>query len=130
MTGGLRVGVSARLAKTAVAELGGVTVDQVEEIWHGMAPPYTPMFAWLTGAGAKPETGDRPTFVPLMLANPLDEGELDTMEPARLPGRVEMGRHPRAACPARGGGKRIYSRTGDEVFGCVSRCRRLRCRTG
>ena len=35
LTGALRVGVSARLAKTAVAEMAGFKVDDVEEVWHG-----------------------------------------------------------------------------------------------
>src|ERR1700681_1246497 len=34
MTGALRVGVSARLAKTAVAELGGFEANDVEGVWH------------------------------------------------------------------------------------------------
>ena len=49
ITGGLRVGVSARLAKTALADLGGVDVAAVEEIWHGLEPPYADLFAWLEG---------------------------------------------------------------------------------
>src|SRR6478609_6710459 len=36
ITGGLRVGASARLAKTALAVLGGVAADDVEEVWHGL----------------------------------------------------------------------------------------------
>jgi DNA ligase 1 len=39
-TGSLRIGVSARLAKTALAEWGGVDIDRIEETWHGMEPPY------------------------------------------------------------------------------------------
>ena len=54
ITGALRVGVSARLARTAVAELGGVEVDAVEQVWHGLAPPYLALFAWLEGAGERP----------------------------------------------------------------------------
>src|ERR1700748_2305760 len=37
LTGGLRVGVSARLAKQALAALGGVEVSEIEEGWHGHA---------------------------------------------------------------------------------------------
>ena len=49
MTGALRVGASARLAKTALAELAGgsVSVDEIEEVWHGLAPPYAELFDWL-----------------------------------------------------------------------------------
>ena len=54
VTGGLRVGVSARLAKQALADFGGVDVAEIEELWHGLTPPYRPLLAWLTGAGPKP----------------------------------------------------------------------------
>jgi DNA ligase-1 len=57
MTGGLRVGVSARLAKQACADFGQVEIGQVEEVWHAMAPPYGDLFAWLEGARSSP----RPT---------------------------------------------------------------------
>src|SRR5215470_12230286 len=43
VTGSLRIGVSARLAKTAVAEWGGFDIDRIEEVWHGLAPPYQPL---------------------------------------------------------------------------------------
>ena len=35
-TGALRVGVSARLARLALAEYGGLPLAEVEEIWHGL----------------------------------------------------------------------------------------------
>ncbi|TIO37946.1 MAG: ATP-dependent DNA ligase, partial [Mesorhizobium sp.] len=41
VTGGLRIGVSARLAKQALADLGQVDVVEIEELWHGLTPPYT-----------------------------------------------------------------------------------------
>src|SRR5437879_2060689 len=40
VTGGLRIGVSARLAKTAVAALGDKAPDEIELIWPGLVPPY------------------------------------------------------------------------------------------
>ena len=45
ITGGLRIGVSARLAKTAVAGMGGLDPNDVEEVWHGLKPPYLDLFA-------------------------------------------------------------------------------------
>ena len=72
MTGGLRVGLSARLAKTAAAELGPVPVAEVEELWHGLEPPYEDLFAWLEGRSEKP-TADHPgRFRPVMLAQAID----------------------------------------------------------
>lgn len=41
-TGGLRIGVSARLAKQALAEMGGKEVSEIETLWHGLEPPYLP----------------------------------------------------------------------------------------
>ena len=81
MTGGLRIGVSARLAKTAVAALGPVEVSEVEEVWHALAPPYDDLFAWLEGRTDRP-TADAPgRFRPVMLAQAIDEavdfGKLD-----------------------------------------------------
>src|SRR3569833_1448042 len=40
LTGGLRVGVSARLAKQALANLGGFSVAVFVEVWHAQYPPY------------------------------------------------------------------------------------------
>src|ERR1700742_4231068 len=47
VTGGLRVGVSARLAKQALAQMGDVPVAGIEEVWHSQDPPYGDLFAWL-----------------------------------------------------------------------------------
>ncbi|MCC2104008.1 MAG: ATP-dependent DNA ligase, partial [Hyphomicrobiales bacterium] len=81
ITGALRVGVSARLARTAVADLGGVEVDAVEQVWHGLAPPYLPLFAWLEGRGERPSAIDPAPFRPAMLAQPLDEKDFDKLDP-------------------------------------------------
>ncbi|SDG18504.1 DNA ligase N terminus [Pelagibacterium luteolum] len=44
-TGGLRIGVSERLAKTALAEMSGKDLKDIEEIWHGIKMPYSELFA-------------------------------------------------------------------------------------
>ena len=54
VTGALRVGVSARLAKTAAAALGDKDVTEIELMWSGLEPPYDELFAWLEGRGDKP----------------------------------------------------------------------------
>ncbi len=97
VTGSLRIGVSARLAKTALAEWGSVSVDHIEEVWHGLSPPYQPLFDWLEGHQPPPDISDLPTFSPLMLAQPLEDDDLAGLDPSRLFGRMEMGRHPRSA---------------------------------
>ena len=73
-TGALRVGVSGRLARTALAEAFGLDVDVVEELWHGLVPPYTELFAWAEGRADRPDPGAKPVFRPFMLAHPLEEG--------------------------------------------------------
>src|SRR5215831_13942155 len=67
ITGGLRVGASARLAKIALAEVANnrITPDEVEEVWHGLEPPYVPLFAWIEGRGPRPDPADAPVFRPL-----------------------------------------------------------------
>jgi DNA ligase-1 len=116
VTGGLRVGVSARLAKTALAEWSSVALDDIEAVWHGLLPPYTELFAWLTGQAARPETGSRPTFHPLMLAQALEDGDLDALDASAYRAEWKWDGI-RVQLVARGGEKRIYSRSGDDIGG-------------
>ena len=62
---------SARLARQAVADIGTVDVAEIEELWHGMSPPYLDLFAWLEGKSDKPVSGALAPFRPPMLAHPL-----------------------------------------------------------
>ena len=114
ITGGLRVGVSARLAKTALAQLGDVPLEEIEEVWHGVTPPFQPLFAWLEGEAAPPKIDLRRAFRPLMLANPLDEAELAKLDPADF--RAEWKWDGIRVHLAAGGGEaRLFSRSGDEI---------------
>jgi DNA ligase-1 len=82
VTGALRIGVSARLAKAAVAAMGATDAQDIELLWPGLSPPYVELFAWLEGRGEKPASGDPAAFRPAMLAHALDEPELATLVPA------------------------------------------------
>jgi DNA ligase-1 len=87
ITGGLRAGASARLAKTALAEFAsdrGVSVaaDDIEEVWHGLTPPYVPLFAWLEGFSEAPASRGAPVFRPPMLAQPLEDSDFAGLDPA------------------------------------------------
>jgi len=110
-TGELRVGVSARLAKTALAQAFGLDVDAVEEVWHGLSPPYADLFAWGEGRGAQPTPADTPVFRPFMLAHPLEEGRVSLDDYAaewKWDGiRVQL--------VGIGGTTRLYSRAGDDI---------------
>src|SRR6476660_2237997 len=72
-TGALRVGISARLAKQALADAFGLDVEAVEEVWHGLRPPFSELFDWAEGRGERPTARDIPVFRPFMLAHSLDE---------------------------------------------------------
>jgi DNA ligase 1 len=114
VTGALRIGVSARLAKTALAEGAGVKVEEIEEIWHGLAPPYEPLFAWLAGKAPRPEIGELPNFTPLMLSTPLEEDDLAGLDPSAYFAEWKWDGI-RVQLVARRGERRLYSRSGDEV---------------
>jgi DNA ligase 1 len=133
VTGSLRIGVSARLAKTALAALsaqaqlapaggrisdapGGTDVAHIEEVWHGLAPPYTALFDWLEGRAERPHIGDLPTFAPLMLAQALEEGDLDGLDPRDYLAEWKWDGI-RVQLVARGAEKRLYSRSGDDIGG-------------
>ncbi len=76
-TGGLRVGVSERLAKTALAAMHEDpenTLSDIEEMWHGLEPPFVSLFAWLDGNAPMPQVDLRLAFRPVMLAHPLNSG--------------------------------------------------------
>ena len=116
ITGSLRVGASVRLAKIALAELsgGGIAADDIEEVWHGLAPPYAELFAWIEGRGARPDPKDAPVFRPPMLAHPLETADRAALDfPAfaaewKWDGiRVQLVSTP--------GGRRLYSRGADDI---------------
>ena len=121
ITGALRVGVSARLAKTAVAEVGGRAANEIEEIWHGLAAPYVELFAWVEGRGERPEAVDPAPFAPAMLAHPLEERDADGISSEthvaewKWDGiRVQAVR----GVDVEGGTVvRLYSRTGEDISG-------------
>jgi DNA ligase 1 len=118
VTGELRVGVSARLAKTAVAALGNRSVDEVELIWPGLAPPYLELFAWLEGRADKPSSRDPAPFRPPMLAHALDESQLAQLDPAAFLAEWKWdGIRVQAVAARHGSGRvaRLYSRTGEDI---------------
>src|SRR6266576_1265258 len=82
VTGAMRIGVSARLAKTAVAELGDKDPHDIELMWPGLAPPYLDLFAWLEGRGDKPVNLDPAPFRPVMLEHAIEEADFANLEAA------------------------------------------------
>jgi DNA ligase-1 len=121
ITGQMRIGASARLAKTAVARLGTLDPDEIELAWHGLAAPYLDLFAWAEGIGAKPDSVNPAPFHPPMLSHPLDdvtnwretllpseysaEWKWDGIRVQAVGGRDKQGRHTAM----------LYSRTGEDI---------------
>lgn len=114
VTGGLRVGLSARLAKSALAALGSRTLQEIDDVWSGLAPPYEALFAWAEGVGPAPARSSRAAFRPVMLAHALED---DTRAGLALADfqiewkwdgiRVQASRF--------GAERRLYSRTGEDL---------------
>ena len=115
-TGAMRIGVSARLAKQALADLAGKDVTEIETLWHGLQPPYETLFQWLEGRGDRPVLATPAIFHSVMLANPVEPGDLDGLAPQHFAAewkwdgiRVQLSRSGPTA--------KIYSRSGDDISG-------------
>lgn len=113
--GAPRVGVSARLAKVALAEAFGRDAAEIEEMWHGIEAPYAELFQWLAGKADKPDVSSQPIFRPVMLAHPIEDADWAGLDPADFVAewkwdgiRVQI-----AARSSRG--VRIFSRQGDDI---------------
>lgn len=119
VTGGLRIGVSARLAKTAAAALGDKDAHDVELIWPGLTPPYLDLFAWLEGRADKPVNRDPAPFHPVMLAHAIEDSDFTNLAPEDFTAewkwdgiRVQAvnGKDERGNLLTR-----LYSRTGEDI---------------
>ncbi|HEY5126911.1 MAG TPA: ATP-dependent DNA ligase, partial [Bradyrhizobium sp.] len=80
VTGAMRIGISARLAKTAAAELGGKDPHELELMWPGLTPPYLDLFAWLEGRAEKPRNLDPVPFRPVMLAHAIENSDFANLD--------------------------------------------------
>ena len=114
-TRGLRIGMSARSVKRTLANLKDVPLDVIEELWHGIEPPYESLFAWIDGRGPMPDISGQITYTPVMLAHPIDEEkDFDRIDPASHQAewkwdgiRVQIAANP--------SGVKIFSRKGDDI---------------
>lgn len=119
VTGAMRIGISARLAKTAAAELGDNDPHDIELMWPGLAPPYLDLFAWLEGRSEKPVNLDPVPFRPVMLAHAIDNADFANLDASDFIAewkwdgiRVQAvsGRDARGHRLAR-----LYSRSGEDI---------------
>jgi DNA ligase-1 len=119
VTGGLRVGVSSRLAKQACAHLAalhGQTIDvgEIEEVWHAAAPPYGDIFAWLEGRSEAPGVAAPCRFRPMMLAQAIEDADFPKLDPGDYAAEWKWDGI-RVQAVSEGGLRRLYSRTGDDI---------------
>lgn len=113
-TGGMRIGVSARFLKQALAKFGGVDVHAVEKVWHALQPPYIELFNWLEGKTSAPEYENNVYFHPVMLSHALEEKNLASFawEHFAVERKYDGVRVQLVSTPK---GKALYTRNGDEI---------------
>ncbi|MGL4094525.1 cisplatin damage response ATP-dependent DNA ligase [Agrobacterium cavarae] len=116
VTGGLRIGVSARLARQALADFAGKDITEIETLWHGLEPPYEPLFAWLEGKTDRPLLATPAIFHSVMLSTPVGDNDLANLDPQDFAAewkwdgiRVQLSRA--------GDTRKLYSRSGDDISG-------------
>ena len=113
-TGGLRVGVSARLMRVALALAFDQRVEDIEEVWPLLTPPYEPLFDWLEGRADKPDAKGRAVFKPLMLAHPLETADQRklSLDEFQLEWKWDGARVQLVSAKD---GVRLFSRSGDDI---------------
>src|SRR5262245_51552321 len=111
--GALRVGVSARLAKTALCAIGTVSLEEIEELWPQHEPPYLDLIQWAMG-GEKPAARNTLGFRPLMLSHPIEEAEFANLAPHDFCTEWKWDGI-RVQIAAGAGQTRLYSRAGEEI---------------
>ncbi|WP_426229828.1 cisplatin damage response ATP-dependent DNA ligase [Pararhizobium sp. DWP3-4] len=116
VTGGLRIGVSARLVKQALADMGTVDVTEIETLWHGLSPPYLSLFEWLDGKAPKPELDMPAVFHAVMLATPVGDNDLAALDPKDFAAEWKWDGI-RVQLANLAGTRRLYSRSGDDISG-------------
>src|SRR5205823_4391662 len=105
-------------AKTAVAVLGDKEPDEVELVWHGLAPPYAQLFAWIEGRAEKPINVDVAPFRPVMLSHAIEESDFPALDPSHFAAEWKWDGIRVQAVAGETDGKRVarlYSRTGEDI---------------
>jgi DNA ligase-1 len=119
VTGAMRIGISARLAKTAAADLGGKEAHDVELMWPGLNPPYSDLFAWLEGRAERPVNLDPAPFRPVMLAHAIENTDFAGLDAADFIAEWKWdGIRVQAVCGRDARGHtlaRLYSRSGEDI---------------
>ena len=115
-TGNLRIGLSARTAKQVLADYASVDVHEIEEIWHGLEPPYENLFAWLEKRAEKPAASAKHNYIPVMLSHPLEEDEAVNISHIEFAAEWKYDGI-RVQVISDGNNTTLFSRSGDNISG-------------
>lgn len=115
-TRGLRIGMSARSLKRALADYGNVEVEQIERLWHGLEPPYESLLQWLDGTGPEPDVSRSLTFHPVMLSHPAEEKDIAALDADQWQAEWKYDGI-RVQLVSTAAGVALFSRTGDDISG-------------
>ncbi len=116
-TRGLRIGMSARSVKRTLANMKSVDLEVIEELWHGIEPPYEDLFAWIEGRADIPDISNSIRYLPVMLAHPIDEEkDLERITPATHMAEWKWDGI-RVQISSNLDETKIFSRTGDDISG-------------
>ncbi|SLN29628.1 cisplatin damage response ATP-dependent DNA ligase [Oceanibacterium hippocampi] len=106
--------VPARLVRAALARFGGVSETRIEELWHGLSPPYAGLFAWLEGEAGPPRSNFAAPYRPVMEPLPLEAAPSAALDPALFAAEWQwdgLG----VQLVVHGGDARLYDRAGDDI---------------
>jgi DNA ligase-1 len=94
-----------------------VDLEVIEELWHGIEPPYEELFAWIEGRADIPDISNSIRYLPVMLAHPIDEEkDLERITPATHVAEWKWDGI-RVQISSNLDETKIFSRTGDDISG-------------
>ena len=119
VTGAMRIGISARLAKTAAAALGDKDPYELELMWPGLEAPSLDLFARLEGRADAPVNLDPTPFRPVMLAHAIEDADFANLAAADFIAEWKWdGIRVQAVAGRDADGQmqaRLYSRSGEDI---------------
>ena len=71
------------MVRLALAHAYDKPVENIEEIWPLLQPPYDQLFDWLEDRSPRPNADGKAVFRPLMLAHPLDDQDISSIIPEK-----------------------------------------------
>jgi len=113
-TRGLRIGMSARTVKRTLANMKNVELAVIEELWHGLEPPYLSLFSWIDGRTDIPDISNVLTYSPVMLAHPIEDKDFARISPETHTAEWKFDGI-RVQLAANKTERKLFSRKGDDI---------------